>query len=393
VVLSTSLDEALSFPAGQVTAPLVPRLPTSSSHALKWSFQSTRRRLNDNMSNSMSAASGEGEGTTSSRLSMALSKFTLLAPVWTTLAALLAISNTAGRGGLSSSFCKIVGSLPVMQKALVTLMFAMGLTITPKDISSALGNPSVLAINAVLCYGMMPLLAIGLAKALSYSPSQTAGIVLLGSVSGGQASNLFTLIAGGDVALSVICTLSTTLLGVLATPLLIRCLLGCSVVDLVDGRGVLESVASLVLVPLACGLGLGRLVPKVIMEKASPFLPTFGVLATLVLVAGGASNSISSTTVGGCSLASILLPSCLLSCLGGVVAWLVAKSMGMEERSKRTLVMETFSKSPTLAYLIGRKHFGPSAAAIPAAAMVTLAVLGALIASIWSSKNTNSETA
>jgi predicted Na+-dependent transporter len=31
---------------------------------------------------------------------------------------------------------------------------------------------------------------------------------LLGSVSGGQASNLFTLLAGGDVALSIVCTVS-----------------------------------------------------------------------------------------------------------------------------------------------------------------------------------------
>ena len=47
-----------------------------------------------------------------------------------------------------------------------------------------------------------------IANILKYTPSQTAGIVLLGSVSGGQASNLFTLLARGDVALSVVCTVS-----------------------------------------------------------------------------------------------------------------------------------------------------------------------------------------
>ena len=77
------------------------------------------------------------------------------------------------------------------------------------------------------------------------------GILLLGSVSGGQASNLFTLLAGGDVALSIICTLSTTLLGVLATPLLVKVLLGRAVA--VDGIAVLQSVASLVLAPLVTG--------------------------------------------------------------------------------------------------------------------------------------------
>jgi BASS family bile acid:Na+ symporter len=48
------------------------------------------------------------------------------------------------------------------------------------------------------------------------------------------------------------------------------------------------------------------------------------------------------------------------------------------------LVVETLSKSPTLAYVLALKHFGRSAASIPAAGMVSLAVIGALVASLWS---------
>jgi BASS family bile acid:Na+ symporter len=36
------------------------------------------------------------------------------------------------------------------------------------------------------------------------------GLILLGCVSGSQASNICALIAGGDVALSIVLTLSTT---------------------------------------------------------------------------------------------------------------------------------------------------------------------------------------
>ena len=56
----------------------------------------------------------------------------------------------------------------------------------------------------------------------------------------------------------------------------------------------------------------------------------------------------------------------------------------MKERTKRTLVVETLSKSPTLAYILALKHFDLSVALIPGAAMVTLAVVGALVASAWS---------
>jgi BASS family bile acid:Na+ symporter len=52
--------------------------------------------------------------------------------------------------------------------------------------------------------------------------------------------------------------------------------------------------------------------------------------------------------------------------------------------ARRTLVVETLSKSPTLAYVLALKHFKRSVASIPAAGMVSLAVIGALVASLWS---------
>ena len=45
----------------------------------------------------------------------------------------------------------------------------------------------------------MPGMALGLSKVLGLSPQLTAGMVLVGSINGGQASNLCTYIARGDV--------------------------------------------------------------------------------------------------------------------------------------------------------------------------------------------------
>ena len=39
------------------------------------------------------------------------------------------------------------------------------------------------------CYVMMPLLALAISNALGLSPELTAGMVLVGSINGGQASN------------------------------------------------------------------------------------------------------------------------------------------------------------------------------------------------------------
>mmetsp|Transcript_33189 Transcript_33189/g.38651 ORF Transcript_33189/g.38651 Transcript_33189/m.38651 type:complete len:413 (-) Transcript_33189:447-1685(-) len=313
-----------------------------------------------------------GRPTPGKRLNL-LNIFTSYVPLWTIVAAAIGVTK-------SQIVSPLLGSMTVMQSCLALLMLAMGLTITPKDMSQALKKPRIVATNAIYCYGMMPLLAWSVAKVLSYNTSETAGIVLLGSVSGGQASNLFTLLAGGDVALSVICTFSTTVLGVLTTPLLIKWLLGCSVS--VNGLEVLKSVASLSLLPLIIGLSLGRLTPRMV-EKVVPFCAPLGVAATIILVAGGAANSAGS--IIAINQMTAVTASCLLPIIGGAFAFGSTMFCNISEKSRRALVIETFSKSPTLAYIIALKHFDHSVATIPAVAMVSLAAIGATVSSIWSS--------
>ena len=68
-------------------------------------------------------------------------------------------------------------------------MLAMGLVITPTELSQAIRSPGILALNALCCFGMMPLLSLFLSNHILHLPvQQTVGLVLLGSVSGGQAS-------------------------------------------------------------------------------------------------------------------------------------------------------------------------------------------------------------
>ena len=62
-----------------------------------------------------------------------------------------------------------------------------------------------------------------------------------------------------------------------------------STVVVVDSIGVLKSVAQLVLGPLLLGFGIGIIKPS-LTEKLQSFFPVVGVLSTLVLVCGGASN-------------------------------------------------------------------------------------------------------
>ena len=296
-----------------------------------------------------------------------------MAPLWTTLAATAGLLRPETIG-------PTLGSLPAVSTSLSVLMLAMGLTTSPRDVRSSISDHRpVLLLNIMFCFIVMPLLAMAISQLLpGCSPQVAAGTIIMGSVGGGQASNLFALLAGGNVSLSVVCTLSTTMLGVAATPLVIGILLGKSIP--IDGVAVLKSTASLVLAPLCAGIVLSGLFPN--LPKKIP-TARLGISAMMILCAGGAANSAASL-LGSTLWLSAVACSVLLPVVGGAVALVLAKVLKIEEKSKRTLVVEVLSKSPTVAYVIALRHFDAATATVPSAGMVSLAILGALVASIWS---------
>src|SRR5690606_38942292 len=108
----------------------------------------------------------------------------------------------------------------------------------------------------------MPLLAWGIATVLKLDTPFAVGLILVGCCPGGTASNLVTFLARGDVALSVVMTMCSTLTAVFMTPLLTHWLAGTFVA--VDGWGLLASTAQVVLLPVALGVALNQFVPRAV---------------------------------------------------------------------------------------------------------------------------------
>ena len=119
--------------------------------------------------------------------------FCNLFAIWLAMAAVAALKHPASFTWVKSEY--FTGLLGL-------LMFSVGITTTIDDFRRCLKRPGAVAINFISCYGIMPALAFFLAKAIGAEGAILAGLVLVGSINGGQASNLCTLIAGGDVALS-----------------------------------------------------------------------------------------------------------------------------------------------------------------------------------------------
>ena len=198
--------------------------------------------------------------------------FANLFPVWTASVAALGLINPAILGGIpTSAFTALLGML----------MLSMGITLTVDDFKRCLERPVVILLGFICCYGLMPLMALGLSSVLGLSPAMTAGMVLVGSINGGQASNLCTYIAKGDVALSVLMTTVTTIGAIFMTPLLCKLLLGAVVA--VDATGVAISTVQVVLFPILAGMTINAKAPELV-KKIEPFSPIVGVTSTILLV-------------------------------------------------------------------------------------------------------------
>lgn len=122
-----------------------------------------------------------------------LARVTRLFPLWAVLISLAAYFSPA-------SFSPVA---PHVTALLTLIMLSMGVTLSLADFRRVFTRPAPVIAGIVLHYLVMPLAAWALAKVLRMPPDLTAGMVLVGSVASGTASNVMIYLARGDVALSV----------------------------------------------------------------------------------------------------------------------------------------------------------------------------------------------
>eukprot|EP01041_Mallomonas_annulata_P004072 gene4072-8101_t len=241
---------------------------------------------------------------------------TNLFPLWTVLFAGLALKRPETFAWFTTNY---------FTASLAILMLSMGITLTPKDFQSAVQQPGPVIIGFILCYVLCPALGFGLGKAFKLPIDLTAGLILVGSINGGQASNLCTYIAKGDVALSVLMTTVTTIAGIFMTPLLCKLILGTVVP--VDAVGIAKSCLQVVLAPIVVGMLANRFAPKAV-EKVLPATPVIGMVSTCILVASAVAQCAPAILSAGINLQ---LPIMLLHLVSGLAGYWIPRMLNFSE--------------------------------------------------------------
>ncbi len=132
------------------------------------------------------------------------------------------------------------------------IMFGMGTTLSLKAFSRILVAPWPVLLGVALQFGVMPVVGFMIAISFGFEGELAAGIILIGSVSGGVASNLMAFIAGANVALSVTMTVVSTFVAPLMTPMLMGIFAGRFIP--IDTLAMMIGVFNIIVIPVIAGL-------------------------------------------------------------------------------------------------------------------------------------------
>lgn len=260
---------------------------------------------------------------------------------------------------------------------LAGIMFMMGLSLQREDLARLLKDPRPVIVGVALQFLLMPILALTLAKLLQLSTQLTFGLVLLGSCAGGTASNVMCFLARGDLALSVSMTMTSTLIGVVATPLLCQFYLA-EQIDL-DRLAMLQSLIIMVLLPVVAGFICRALLPTLTL-LIQPWLPSLsitGILAVIAIVV-----ALNATQLGGVGF-FVVVAVVLHNALGIGCGLLLSRLFGFDLRQSQTIAIEVGMQNSGLAAALSLQFFSATAALPAALFSIWHNVSGALLAGYW----------
>ena len=270
---------------------------------------------------------------------------------------------------------------------LASVMFLMGLTLNKTDFKRVSENPSPVLVGVIMQFLIMPFMALLLSTILQLSNQLTIGMVLVGSCAGGTASNVMTYLARGDVALSISMTITSTIVGVIATPLLCNFYLSETVN--VDTSGMLINILKIVFLPVLFGFVLNYYLGDQI-KQIQKFIPTLSMLIILsIITIIVALNSANLIDVGLLTLLAVILH----NGFGLAGGFYVSRLLGFNLRQSHTIAIEVGMQNSGLGVALAMQFFSASAALPGAIFSLWHNISGAILASKWGQKRDTLEYA
>jgi BASS family bile acid:Na+ symporter len=280
------------------------------------------------------------------------------------------------------------------EQALLALMIAfimlgMGASLTLKDFVLALKRPYGLFIGLMSQYGFMPLIAFALAATLPVSNEIKIGLLIMGCMPGGTTSNIFTYFSKGNLALSVLMTVNSTVFGVVLIPLLL--VVYAAGLNITIPAANIVVTLFLLLVPVAIGMALRRWNANIgaLVELGGGALGLFFIAFIAVSWVPRNWQFLLGTPL------SVFAGAIGLGVLGFLFGYLFSMLLKLHPRNARTIALETGIQNGPLAIAIVALTFSgtqqQAIMAVPALYSLFIVITASTITLWWRSRVNASE--
>lgn len=277
---------------------------------------------------------------------------------------------------------------PHIELGLGVIMLGMGLTLRFADFLAVARQPKHVALGVLAQFLIMPALGWSIARLFQLETGLAVGLILVACCPGGTASNVICYLAKASVPLSVLLTLCSTAVAVVATPLLTSWLAGAWLP--VDASALFRSMLVVVLLPLISGVAVNTWLGKIKRpDRVRGWIDAVGPLLSALVV----------VLIVGCIVASkkpeiaraavpLFVSVFLLHFLGFLLGYGFAWLAGCGEALRRTISIEVGMQNSGLGAALATRHFPQFALApVPAAiSAVYHCLIGSFLAAWWRSR-------
>ena len=241
---------------------------------------------------------------------------------------------------------------------LIVLMFLLGTDLNARAFADVARKPRAVLLGMLGQIVLLPLLAFGVASVLDLSPVYFMGLVLVACCPGGSSSNVFSMLARGDVALSVTLTAMSSVITLFTLPLIMDL---ASVfisqqsgveVHLPVGKLLLQNLV-LLFVPILAGAAFRHFSPvaaekvhKVLSKAAFPAL----MFLALVFFLQYTKEIVDNFTVLGLATAALILLAMMCSSI-------LSRLWKFTPAVRRTIVIEVGMQNAAQAIAIATSPF------------------------------------
>jgi BASS family bile acid:Na+ symporter len=269
----------------------------------------------------------------------------------------------------------------LIEPLMMIIMFGMGTTMSVRDFTQVLLMPKGVIVGLVLQFTIMPLVGYTLATSFRFPPEIAAGVILIGCVPSGLASNVMNYIAGSNLALSVTVTAFNTLASPLLTPTWMKFLAGQFVP--IDFVKMMMAVFRITIVPVAAGLLFNKFMQGRVkwLDRMLPVVSMGGIVFIIMVITSAGRNQL--LTVGLLLLGAVMIH----NGSGYLLGYWGSRLLGLDEKSCRTVAIEVGLQNGGMASALAISVLKSSSAALaPAIFGPWMNISGSVLANWWRSR-------